>query len=358
LKVLRVIVSLTLLFLALPVAAQEGECQVVVGEALAILSASCAQPAAGTVCYGYGSVLLEPAQVTFFEPGSHIDLGTINTVKTLSLSAGIIRGGIAVLTPSLDDQPVYLVMLGAVTLTTDQPALVPLTSLHVTAVAEAGACTPPLLILYTASETPVSLILNGQTIMFAGTVAFTQANPFDVKFYVLDGTLQAGEQTTQAGQVLIGLSDSRNIIQTLSNIRPLKDDESSLLTTIRDVLAALGLELAETPSAGVAAPPSTCGEDVIHIVQAGENLFRIGLRYGTTVDAIVAANRLASRDVIYAGQQLVIPCPSANPGVIADPLPLATASPDAYPPLDLPDLPDFPFPGMPTLTFPIDLTPP
>ncbi|GAB4575120.1 MAG: hypothetical protein Kow0077_25090 [Anaerolineae bacterium] len=46
----------------------------------------------------------------------------------------------------------------------------------------------------------------------------------------------------------------------------------------------------------------------IHVVQAGENLFRIALRYGVSVDAIVAANGLGSQDAILAvGQQLIIP---------------------------------------------------
>ncbi|MEO1164568.1 MAG: CAP domain-containing protein [Chloroflexota bacterium] len=44
----------------------------------------------------------------------------------------------------------------------------------------------------------------------------------------------------------------------------------------------------------------------VHTVSAGENLFRIGLRYGVSVDAIMAANNMAS-NTIYVGQELVIP---------------------------------------------------
>ena len=44
---------------------------------------------------------------------------------------------------------------------------------------------------------------------------------------------------------------------------------------------------------------------VIHVVQPGENLFRISLRYGTTVEAMMAANGLA--DIyVHVGQELVI----------------------------------------------------
>ncbi|MFZ5916570.1 MAG: LysM peptidoglycan-binding domain-containing protein [Chloroflexota bacterium] len=64
------------------------------------------------------------------------------------------------------------------------------------------------------------------------------------------------------------------------------------------------------PGAALGAPSKS--EPVIHIVQAGENLFRISLRYGTTVNAIMAANNLAST-VIYVGQRLVIPGSESSP---------------------------------------------
>jgi LysM repeat protein len=50
---------------------------------------------------------------------------------------------------------------------------------------------------------------------------------------------------------------------------------------------------------------------ITHIVQPGENLFRIGLRYGVTAQQIASANRLSSVSQIYAGQRLVIPSAGA-----------------------------------------------
>ena len=45
-----------------------------------------------------------------------------------------------------------------------------------------------------------------------------------------------------------------------------------------------------------------------HIVAGGDNLSAIATRYGTTIDAIVAANNLSSRTVtLNIGQRLVIP---------------------------------------------------
>jgi LysM repeat protein len=52
------------------------------------------------------------------------------------------------------------------------------------------------------------------------------------------------------------------------------------------------------------APPS--GEQV-HVVQPGENLFRISLSYGKTVDEVAAYNGIANPHYIYPGQVIRIP---------------------------------------------------
>ena len=59
-----------------------------------------------------------------------------------------------------------------------------------------------------------------------------------------------------------------------------------------------------TPESLVA-PPSPTGE-VKHTVEPGENLFRIALRYETTVEAIASANGIANPAMIYVGQELTI----------------------------------------------------
>ena len=59
-----------------------------------------------------------------------------------------------------------------------------------------------------------------------------------------------------------------------------------------------------TPLAPTATPSPT--GRVTHTVQRGENLFRIALRYGTTVQAIASANGIANPALIYVGQVLKI----------------------------------------------------
>lgn len=58
-----------------------------------------------------------------------------------------------------------------------------------------------------------------------------------------------------------------------------------------------------TISGGSPTPPPTR----TYVVQAGDTLYSIARRYGTTYWAIVMANNLANPNVIYVGQQLVIP---------------------------------------------------
>src|SRR5882724_240165 len=62
-----------------------------------------------------------------------------------------------------------------------------------------------------------------------------------------------------------------------------------------------------TPAPTAQTPAPTTGGATIHVVQRGENLFRIAIRYGTTVDAIVAANGLGDPTQIQVGQRLLTP---------------------------------------------------
>ncbi len=67
-----------------------------------------------------------------------------------------------------------------------------------------------------------------------------------------------------------------------------------------------------------AATPCTPSSDwVTYRVQVGENLYRIGLRYGQTVSQMVAANCLSSENV-YAGQSILVPPVTPQAGAAAN----------------------------------------
>lgn len=60
------------------------------------------------------------------------------------------------------------------------------------------------------------------------------------------------------------------------------------------------------PSDGGTAPILP-GGSCVHVVSAGENLFRISLRYGTTVHVLAAANGIPNINLILVGQRITIP---------------------------------------------------
>jgi len=63
-------------------------------------------------------------------------------------------------------------------------------------------------------------------------------------------------------------------------------------------------------------PGAHAQDQVVHVVQAGENLYRLALRYGTTVEDIVAANGLSSPDSLQVGERLVIPGTSTTAAAV------------------------------------------
>ncbi|MBI5931607.1 MAG: LysM peptidoglycan-binding domain-containing protein [Chloroflexi bacterium] len=63
-----------------------------------------------------------------------------------------------------------------------------------------------------------------------------------------------------------------------------------------------------------------------YTVQSGENLFRIALRYGLTVDQLAAANGITDPTRIYVGQVLVIPAPGSGPAAPVNTAPTITTS--------------------------------
>jgi tetratricopeptide (TPR) repeat protein len=86
-------------------------------------------------------------------------------------------------------------------------------------------------------------------------------------------------------------------------------EEFSLALVIKPggVEATAGLQQLAGGAPPPAPPPES--EYTIHVVQPGENLFRISLRYGVSMDAICAANGITDPTRIHVGQQLRITAP-------------------------------------------------
>jgi LysM repeat protein len=78
-------------------------------------------------------------------------------------------------------------------------------------------------------------------------------------------------------------------------------------------------------------PPMRCSNSTRYLVRPGDNLFRIALNYGTTVNALRDANNLWGR-VLRAGMVLIIPCPgSVNYGKTPTPTTVTQVTPTPTP---------------------------
>jgi LysM repeat protein len=73
-------------------------------------------------------------------------------------------------------------------------------------------------------------------------------------------------------------------------------------------------------------PPAPPSDGCIYVVQRGDTLTRIALAYHTTVWAFVIANNLANPSFIWVGQRLVVPACAPGPAPTATPTPTATAT--------------------------------
>ncbi len=73
------------------------------------------------------------------------------------------------------------------------------------------------------------------------------------------------------------------------------------------LVLSLGILAPAAAQDGTSKPGTT-----IHVVQRDENLYRIALRYGTTVDAIAEANGISDPRYLAVGQRLLIPNAGTN----------------------------------------------
>ncbi len=144
---------------------------------------------------------------------------------------------------------------------------------------------------------------NQQPIIVVSIVAFL-AIILAIFAFLLSGQMgESNNMVTSQGDGQLSLVDRLETIDPSYLNQPPTAGPSPTLDTAKD--AVLATEIF-TPLDEEAQPEST-----IHTVQAGENLFRISVSYGVTVESIVSANGLSDARLIYPGQSLIIPLDSA-----------------------------------------------
>ncbi|MBM4424926.1 MAG: LysM peptidoglycan-binding domain-containing protein [Chloroflexi bacterium] len=108
-----------------------------------------------------------------------------------------------------------------------------------------------------------------------------------------------GTHTVQAGETLFRIALNHGV--SVDALRSANGIVGNIIYT-GQVLVIPGAATNTTPES----QPAAASSSGVHVVQRGENLFRIGLKYGVSVSAIQTANGLAG-NTIYVGQRLTIP---------------------------------------------------
>lgn len=299
------------------------DCSTLVEQALDDLGNNCQNLEAGTLCYGHKAV---SAQLnsnnggSFQNPADRLALSTVESFSTSLANPTDSEWGLALanMIPANSSTGIDILLMGdaKVSLSPTVP-----TSLQVSTHFGTEACGEALSLaaIDTSGDTPTSIKLNDMDIQANSLVIFQQESANAIKAVVYSGSFAvSGGATAQAGQTLAGVMDNNGKILFWSAPRPSNENETKAVSVVARAFDKLGIMQATplpppptaTPVPPTEAPASseTCGDSVTHVVQPGENLFRIALRYGTSIGTIQKANGIADMNQIVVGQTLVIPC--------------------------------------------------
>lgn len=183
------------------------------------------------------------------------------------------------------------------------PAAVVTTTAIVPTVQVGGSPTPaPTLAQTTIATKPTATATPTPTSAFSeltGTETAATPVPTATPKSEAATSTEGATYTVRWGDTLSSIAQSHGT--TVDEIKAANGLTSDLIVVGQELIIPGGTEVPSETSA-----PST-GGPTVHIVQPGETLFSIGLRYGTTVDAIAQANGIVNPWFIYVGQELAIP---------------------------------------------------
>ncbi len=185
-----------------------------------------------------------------------------------------------------------------------------------------AACTksklPPATTLVGAAQATVSAELTpgaGTTVVVADATPTTTVGVSPTPIPTFTPTTEAGETVTPTVE-----ASPTPVVETTPE--PSTGAEFDYVVKTGDTLWGLALRFGTTVQAiktrnGLVSDiiykdqklvlAGTAGDSsVTHIVQPGENLYRIALKYGTTIQAIAAANNIINPNWVYAGQKLIV----------------------------------------------------
>lgn len=205
--------------------------------------------------------------------------------------------------------------------TASQPRLSPMQAFYIRSSPGQALCeqAPSALAIHSPQGITVDLTVNGASVRLGSLILVRILPPGNIlKLTTIEGLAILDAGTFNEVQVPAGWSTTRCLEepddlgtdgeandQTVGEDCgwqppvPLTPEELAENQLILGLFGRLGInEIADCPT----------GTTLTHVVQPGETLFRIALRYGTTIPVLAAANNLPDARRIVSGQSLIIPC--------------------------------------------------
>ncbi len=200
----------------------------------------------------------------------------------------------------------------------------------------------PMIAVQSPENVVVDLTVNGVDIRVGSLVTFAGTdNPNEISLTVHRGSVQTifGNTITEGNTATVSMDGNGNIMGW---------SESGLMTEeqqqqgqfaqngFNNVAGSNNWTQRDIPNSTNNENPSNDGNPIIledgtwiHVVQAGETLFGIALRYDASMPAIMTTNNLESAQIISVGQRLIIPNPNSGFVGLPNDEPEATDEPPA-----------------------------
>lgn len=195
--------------------------------------------------------------------------------------------------------------------------------------AEAAASTPqpraPLAGRPSSAPSPSSLLIIGAAaiavitlVAFSAFLAFSvirgnariTGSPTPLPEWIAALTTSPGAQPTATSALAPPALTPASGVASLPTFTPFQGMPSSEETLTPTEMS----EPTQPPSAtSTQAAPSEPVSGMTYVVRRGDNLYRIALRYGISVDAILRANNLSNPNLLHAGQSLILPGVEPSP---------------------------------------------
>lgn len=194
-----------------------------------------------------------------------------------------------------------------------EPGPSPMQAFYFTTSVAAPTCNeaPDVLTIHAPQDVTVDLSVNGANIRIGSTLTFKQVSEEAMVMSVHEGHAELLDQgvTVDAGQMILALVDETN--QTITEwgepavMSPSQANLGQVAGQVLNLVVPEGVDFAVT---GVLDTAS----ELTHVVQQGENLFRIALLYEASMPEIISRNNLTDPRTLSVGQVLIIPNPGSG----------------------------------------------